>query len=91
MSKVGFPHIGNYYVPATYLFSKILHCEIISAPRISQKTIDLGVKYSPSFVCTPFKYALGTMLEVIDEGADIVVQLGGGCRYGYYHELQRSN
>lgn len=89
MSKVGFPHIGNYYVPATYLFSKILHSKIISAPRISQKTIDLGVKYSPSFVCTPFKYTLGTMLEVILEGADTVVQLGGGCRYGYYHELQR--
>lgn len=90
MSKVGFPHIGNYYVPATYLFSKILHSEVISAPRISQKTIDLGVKYSPSFVCTPFKYTLGTMLEVIEEGADCVVQLGGGCRYGYYHELQRT-
>ena len=90
MSKVGFPHIGNYYVPATYLFSKILHSDVISAPRISQKTIDLGVKYSPSFVCTPFKYTLGTMLEVIEEGADCVVQLGGGCRYGYYHELQRT-
>lgn len=90
MSKVGFPHIGNYYVPATYLFSKILHSSIILAPRISQKTIDLGVKYSPSFVCTPFKYTLGTMLEVIEEGADTVVQLGGGCRYGYYHELQRT-
>ena len=90
MSKVGFPHIGNYYVPATYLFSKILHSSIISAPRISQKTIDLGVKYSPSFVCTPFKYTLGTILEVIEEGADCVVQLGGGCRYGYYHELQRT-
>ena len=90
MSKVGFPHIGNYYVPATYLFSKILHSSVIFAPRISQKTIDLGVKYSPSFVCTPFKYTLGTILEVIEEGADTVVQLGGGCRYGYYHELQRT-
>ena len=88
MSKVGFPHIGNYYVPATYLFSKILHSSIISAPRISQKTIDLGVKYSPSFVCTPFKYTLGTMLEVIEKGANCVVQLGGGCRYGYYHDLK---
>ena len=88
--KVGFPQVGNYSVPARFLFSKILDCEILEAPSITQKTIDLGVKYSPNFVCTPFKYTLGTILEVIDKGADVVVQLGGGCRYGYYHELQKS-
>ena len=86
--RIGFPQVGNYCVPAKYLFSHILDCEIIDAPPITQKTIDLGVKYSPEFVCTPFKYTLGTMLEVIDKGANVVVQLGGGCRYGYYHELQ---
>ena len=89
MYKIGFPHVGNYCVPAKFLFSKILDCYIIDAPPITSKTIDLGVKYSPDFVCTPFKYTLGTMLEVIEKGANCVVQLGGGCRYGYYHELQR--
>ena len=87
--KIGFPQVGNYSVPARFLFSNILSCDIIEAPNISNKTIDLGVKYSPEFVCTPFKYTLGTMLEVISMGAQVVVQLGGGCRYGYYHELQR--
>ena len=87
--KIGFPQVGNYSIPARFLFSKILDCDIVIAPSITQKTIELGVKYSPEFVCTPFKYTLGTMLEVIDMGADCVVQLGGGCRYGYYHELQR--
>ena len=89
MYKIGFPHIGNYCVPARFLFSNILNCEVIDAPRITSGTIELGVKHSPDFVCTPFKYTLGTMLEVIEKGADCVVQLGGGCRYGYYHELQR--
>lgn len=89
MYKIGFPQVGNYSIPAKYLFSNILKCEIIDVPHITSKTIDLGVKYSPNFVCTPFKYTLGTMLEVIDMGANCVVQLGGGCRYGYYHELQR--
>ncbi len=88
--KIGFPQIGNYSIPARFLFSNILNCDILEAPSITNKTIELGVKHSPSFVCTPFKYTLGTMLEVIDEGANIVVQLGGGCRYGYYHELQRT-
>lgn len=90
MYKIGFPHVGNYCVPAKFLFSNILNCEIIDAPCITNKTIDLGVKYSPDFVCTPFKYTLGTMLEVIEKGANCVIQLGGGCRYGYYHELQRN-
>lgn len=87
--KIGFPQVGNYCYPARFLFSNILNCDILEASSITNKTIELGVKYSPEFVCTPFKYTLGTMLEVIDMGADVVVQLGGGCRYGYYHELQR--
>lgn len=85
--RIGFPQVGNYQIPATFLFSNVLDCEIIKAPNITQKTIDLGVKYSPEFVCTPFKYTLGTLLEVVDD-ADVLIQLGGGCRYGYYHELQ---
>ena len=87
--KIGFPQVGNYSVPARFLFSNILDCDVIEAPNISNKTIDLGVKYSPSFVCTPFKYTLGTILEVIEKGANVVVQLGGGCRYGYYYGLQK--
>ncbi|MBP3920645.1 MAG: 2-hydroxyacyl-CoA dehydratase [Bacilli bacterium] len=87
--KIGFPHVGNYYVPASFLFSHIVDADIICAPSITNKTIDIGVKYSPEFVCTPFKYTLGTLIETIDEGANVLLQLGGGCRYGYYHELQR--
>ena len=86
--KISFPQIGNYQVPAIFLFSNILNCEVVKAPSITQKTIDLGVKYSPEFVCAPFKYTLGTLLEVVDD-CDVLVQLGGGCRYGYYHELQK--
>lgn len=87
--KIGFPQIGNYYVPARFLFSNIISADIIDAPCITQKTIEIGTKYSPEFVCTPFKYTLGTLIEVLDKKANVVIQLGGGCRYGYYHELQR--
>lgn len=87
--KIGFPHVGNYYVPATFLFSHIIDAEIIKAPNITNKTIDIGVKNSPEFVCTPFKYTIGTLIETLEMGADVLLQLGGGCRYGYYHELQK--
>ena len=80
--------MGDYYVPAKYLLDKIVAADILVAPLITAKTIELGSKYSPDFVCTPFKYTLGTMIEALDEGANILIQFGGGCRYGYYSELQ---
>lgn len=85
---VSFPHMGNYCVPVYYLLSNITNLEIKIAPNITNKTIEIGSKYSPEFVCTPFKYTLGTFIESLDEGANILVQAGGGCRYGYYSELQ---
>lgn len=86
--KVSFPHMGNYYIPAKYLLSHIVDADIIIPPFITAKTIELGSKYSPDFVCTPFKYTLGTMIESLEQGASILIQFGGGCRYGYYSELQ---
>jgi len=80
--------MANYCVPVKYLLSHILNAEIIIPPKITSKTIELGSKYSPEFVCTPFKYTLGTMIEALDEGANVLIQAGGGCRYGYYSELQ---
>ena len=80
--------MANYCIPVKYLLSHILNASIIIPPKITSKTIELGSKYSPEFVCTPFKYTLGTMIEALDEGANVLIQAGGGCRYGYYSELQ---
>jgi len=90
MDKViAFPIMGNYHIPANYLFSKITHHKIIKTPLITSKTIELGSKYSPDFVCTPFKYTLGSFIECLEMNANTLVQMGGGCRYGYYYELQK--
>ena len=86
--KIAFPLMGNYDVPAKYFFSNISDHEIITSPKITSKTIELGSKYSPDFVCTPFKYTLGIFIECLDKGATVLIQMGGGCRYGYYFELQ---
>ena len=28
------------------------------------------------------------MIECLEKGAEVLIQMGGGCRYGYYAELQ---
>lgn len=80
--------MGDYAVPAYFLLSHIVHNKVIKPKPITAHTIELGTKYSPEFVCTPFKYTLGTLLEGVEQGALILIQAGGGCRYGYYAELQ---
>ena len=67
---IAFPLMGNYYVPSSFLFSKISDCEILKPPPITSKTIELGSKNSPDFVCTPFKYTLGTYIECLEMGAN---------------------
>lgn len=89
MGVISFPHLGNYYVPIRYLLSKVTDHEIREAPPITRKTIELGTLYSPEFVCTPFKYNLGNFIEALENGATILIQAGGGCRFGYYAEVQQ--
>ena len=85
---VSFPHLGNYYVPISFILKKLTSCEVRPSPPITKQTIELGSKHSPDFVCVPFKYNLGNYIEALDNGADILMQAGGGCRYGYYAEVQ---
>ncbi len=90
MVKISYPLIGDYDIAVNYLLKNLFGKDsIVSPPRITEKTKELGAKNSPNFVCNPFKYTLGTMIESLDMGADTLLQFGGGCRYGYYHELQR--
>ena len=85
---VSFPHLGEYHHVFTYLFKKLTKAKVLPPPPITKKTIELGSKYAPDFVCVPFKYNLGNFLESLENGANILVQAGGGCRYGYYAEVQ---
>ena len=85
---ITFPHMGNYYIPISYLLKNITKCKIIIPPPITKKTLDLGSNNSPDDICVPFKYNLGNYIESLEKGANILIQAGGGCRYGYYAELQ---
>ncbi len=85
---ISFPHLGDYYIPIRFLLKKLTSHDIIASPPITKKTIELGAKFSPEFVCIPFKYNLGNFIETLENGATIIMQAGGGCRYGYYAEVQ---
>ena len=89
MKIISFPHLGDYAVPIKFLVSSLIKdVEVRVAPPITKKTLELGSLYAPDFVCIPFKYNLGNFIEALENGANILVQAGGGCRYAYYGEVQ---
>ena len=88
MKTVTFPKMGDYSVPAYFFLKHTLNASIIIPDDITTKTLEIGTNISPEFVCMPFKYTIGTLLEGLNKGANVLIQLGGGCRYGYYAELQ---
>ena len=83
------PHMGNYYI-ATATLAGLFGDEVIIPPPITKKTLELGAKYSPESACIPFKYTLGNFIEALDAGANVLIQAGGGCRMGFYGEVQKA-
>jgi predicted nucleotide-binding protein (sugar kinase/HSP70/actin superfamily) len=87
---VSFPHMGDYSVVFSQVLGHFLpDAQVFPAPPMTQRTLELGSRYSPDFVCSPFKYNLGNYIEALNEGANVLFQAGMGCRYGYYGELQK--
>lgn len=88
--KVTFPHMGNIYIPLKTFF-ELLDIELVLPPPCTNKTLELGVKYSPEFACLPLKLNIGNFIEALEKGADTIVMAGGvgPCRFGYYCEVQK--
>lgn len=55
---------------------------------MTRRTLEIGSRYSPDYVCAPFKSTLGSMIDALEAGADTLVMTMGLCRLGYYGELQ---
>lgn len=85
---ISFPHLGNYSYFVKPFIENVTKLKVQFAPPITKKTIEIGNKYSPDFICLPFKYNLGNYVEALEQGANILFQFGGGCRYGNYANLQ---
>lgn len=69
--------------------AKMLDIPVV-APPVTKKTLSLGTKYSPEFVCIPFKLILGNFIEALEQGADtlFMVTSVNACRLGYYAKVQ---
>lgn len=85
--KLSYPQLGNYDIPIRYFVNNGLHLEYVAPPSMTKRTIELGAKYSPDFVCAPFKCMMGCYIEAMEKGANVIIQTGGTCRLGYYGEL----
>lgn len=88
---VSFPRLGNYVYPIYNMLERLVDkdiTEILMPEPMTNNTINLGSNSSPDFVCLPFKYNMGNFIESLDKGANFLIQAGGGCRYGFYAELQ---
>ena len=88
--RVAAPHIGKLYIPLKAAFQR-LGIDYVIPPADSQRSLSLGVKYSPEGLCIPFKLTLGNMIEAAKMGADTLLMIGGYgiCRLGYYAEVQK--
>ena len=89
LTKVSLPHMGNYLIAFKSLVEG-LGCEMVLPPPVTRRTIELGSRHSPEFVCLPFKINLGNFIEVLENGSEVLLQAGrsGACRYGLYGEVQ---
>ena len=75
--KLCYPQLGNYDIPIQYFVNNGLHLEYLAPPAMTKRTIELGAKYSPDFVCAPFKCMMGCYIEALEQGANVLIQTGG--------------
>lgn len=86
--KITAPHAGNLWVALRTAFDET-GVPYVEPPRTTQRTLSLGARYAPEWMCVPFKIVLGNFIEAIEQGADTVVMAEGPnlCRLGYFAKL----
>jgi predicted nucleotide-binding protein (sugar kinase/HSP70/actin superfamily) len=86
--RIGIPHFGSAYIPVKAMAQRLDAGgnDLIVPPPMTQRTLDLGVKYSPAEACLPYKLTLGSLIETCELGADTLAHARGTgiCRLGYY-------
>ncbi|HEA70937.1 hypothetical protein LCGC14_0927800 [marine sediment metagenome] len=86
---LSFPCMGPNVIAFKTLFEQ-LGIDVVLPDPTNREAIKIGVKYSPEFVCFPFKATLGDFVNAIKKGADTLVMAVdcGPCRFGFYGAVQ---
>lgn len=85
---IGFPRMGTTAVAVKSIL-KGVGAQLELGPALSSRTVALGARHSPEFICTPYKYMLGNMIEMLEAGADTLLYMDGTglCRNSAYTQL----
>ncbi len=88
--KVTFPHMGTLWLSVKALLQE-MGLDVVVPPPITKRTLSLGTRYCPEFICMPLKISVGNYWEAAEKGADTFVMAGGvgPCRFGYYGRLEK--
>lgn len=88
---VTWPHLGNLDIILKDLITAAGQ-EYIIAPKLTTRSMELGLRHAPEFSCLPLKITLGNFIEAIEAGADTLLMAGGigPCRFGYYAQIQET-
>ena len=86
---VTFPDMGKEYSKVINESLENLGLKVLPPLKTTDKTIKLGVKYSPSMICIPFKLVLGNYIESLEQGANTLLMYDskGTCRFRQYNHL----
>jgi len=87
---ISYPRMGNYHIVLDKAVKILFPSDttVITPPPITAKTLEIGTCHSPENVCSPFKYNIGNFVEVLEKGANVLLQTGTGCIFGYYGDVQ---
>jgi predicted nucleotide-binding protein (sugar kinase/HSP70/actin superfamily) len=83
--------MGKYDIPIQKALQAMLgkYGEVVPAPPVTKRTLEIGSLHSADFACVPFKYTIGNLIEALDEGANMLFQTASGnCRARFYGEVQ---
>ena len=83
------PLIGDYCIITDMLIQRCLNYKTMPSPPMTRRTLEIGSRHSPDMICTPFKTTLGNFIEAAENGANVFVMPGAGCRLGFYDILQK--
>lgn len=83
--KITFPYMGTSHIAFKHLINHLGH-EALVPPAPSKQTLTYGTQYAPEFACIPFKVLLGSYIEALERGAELIITSGGNgpCRAGIY-------